>query len=333
MEMLLLLFGAIACIAGAKEPRVVGGSEATPFRESYVVALVRAEAEVDDLFENQFCGGSLIGDGSVVLTAAHCVADDSGEPRPAENFQAAVHWHDLEDSISDDECSALIKVKKVKVHPGNTGESLPVRSVEDVALLFLKEAAPCAADGRTKTVELDWSAGDRAGQTSRVLGWGVFGYFFGVFPVYPSKLQRADVTVISNRACSAGLLDAGFRRVEDFEVCAIRPGTDACFGDSGGPLVVYDGNRVVQIGVVSWGFGCSGLPGVYMRVSALADWIASKVDGIEEPEDCADDDAWYFKKRRKGCAWVAAKTKSRCKKKGVDGVKAKRACREACGRC
>lgn len=54
---------------------------------------------------------------------------------------------------------------------------------------------------------------------------------------------------------------------------------DSCQGDSGGPLVVKNGNRHVQVGLLSYGEGCGrpGKPGVYARVSAGQDWIKSIV--------------------------------------------------------
>jgi secreted trypsin-like serine protease len=57
----------------------------------------------------------------------------------------------------------------------------------------------------------------------------------------------------------------------DYEVCAGRTGKDTCQGDSGGPLftAVPGSNRIVQIGVTSWGIGCAapGFPGVYAQLS------------------------------------------------------------------
>lgn len=51
----------------------------------------------------------------------------------------------------------------------------------------------------------------------------------------------------------------------------------ALIGDSGGPLV--DTVKNVQVGVVSWGRGCgeTDYPGVYSRVSAVADWVADEI--------------------------------------------------------
>lgn len=55
------------------------------------------------------------------------------------------------------------------------------------------------------------------------------------------------------------------------QVCAGVTGRDACQGDSGGPLFARmpSGGPAVQVGVVSWGFGCAltGFPGVYARLS------------------------------------------------------------------
>lgn len=50
-------------------------------------------------------------------------------------------------------------------------------------------------------------------------------------------------------------------------------------GDSGGPLVVKQGDRWIQVGIVSFGRGCAqpNLPGVYARVSQYQSWINSQI--------------------------------------------------------
>ena len=52
--------------------------------------------------------------------------------------------------------------------------------------------------------------------------------------------------------------------------------------------------------------------------------------------DCDDDASWYVtrgsKNKRRTCAWVAKKPKSRCKERGDEGERAKNACYATC-RC
>jgi secreted trypsin-like serine protease len=58
-------------------------------------------------------------------------------------------------------------------------------------------------------------------------------------------------------------------------ICAGQSGQDSCWGDSGGPLFAASQGGYIQVGIVSWGGGCAApdRPGVYTRVSAIADFI------------------------------------------------------------
>ena len=72
-------------------------------------------------------------------------------------------------------------------------------------------------------------------------------------------------------------------------VCAGRAsgGKDSCQGDSGGPLMdLADADSaVVQVGIVSWGWGCaeSGLVGVYVDSRIYGEW---EQDCIDAPNTC-----------------------------------------------
>lgn len=50
-------------------------------------------------------------------------------------------------------------------------------------------------------------------------------------------------------------------------------------GDSGGPLVCKKKGTWVQVGVVSWGIGCSmyELPAVFTNVQSHVDWIRQQL--------------------------------------------------------
>lgn len=56
---------------------------------------------------------------------------------------------------------------------------------------------------------------------------------------------------------------------EDYHLCYGTRGKDACFGDSGGPLA----SRRKIYGIVSFGYGCGKVAGVYVKVSYYREWI------------------------------------------------------------
>ena len=75
------------------------------------------------------------------------------------------------------------------------------------------------------------------------------------------------------------------------ELCAGVPDGDGngltdggkgfCPGDEGGPLICVENQKAVIQGVASWSEKCGkeGYPGVYVKVSALSDWINQAING------------------------------------------------------
>lgn len=79
------------------------------------------------------------------------------------------------------------------------------------------------------------------------------------------------VPIVNQLACKS--LYGTISTVTDRMICAgyINGGKDACQGDSGGALA----RNGIAYGIVSWGYGCAlpNYPGVYSRISSVADWI------------------------------------------------------------
>jgi secreted trypsin-like serine protease len=180
----------------------------------------------------------------------------------------------------------LLPVDAVTVHERYASSDNDAANDYDVALLHLARPATQGVP-----IRLAAPAGEKPlwapGKGALVTGWG--GSFFpGIGGVNTSEkqLMEVEVPIVSDDECRrfyqvddpTGLTTGRFDPLT--MVCAgeLTGGKDSCNGDSGGPLVVPDAaGALVQVGVVSWGFGC-GYPsqyGVYARVAdaPLYDWI------------------------------------------------------------
>ena len=211
---------------------VVGGSEVPEGGHPYMAALV------DDA--GQFCGGSVIAD-QWVLTAAHCIVTD----------EMSVVVGDVDYTEG-----RRIAVDNIVVHPAYDTET----SANDVALLHLASPAGVPA------IRVPGAAADRfevTGTPATVVGWGSEMPVVGQVPPLGTTLKEAELTVVGDDECSEDQ-DAAT------QVCAEGFLKDSCQGDSGGPLVVQGDFGPVQLGVVSYGFGCAvpTFPGVYSEVNS-----------------------------------------------------------------
>ena len=232
---------------------IVGGYEVSPKYKYPWMA---------DLYYNvggHFCGGSLI-NSTWVLTAAHC----STGMNPT-SVRIQVHRHDLGESAAS-EGGIVRQVSKIIIHERYN----PININNDIALWELTE--PITG---IDMPELDSTGSFSAvGTMTTVIGWGAtreggFG---------SDILMGVDVPIISNTKCNQ---QYGAGSITDAMICAgyDEGGKDACQGDTGGPLFVESGNRVIQVGIVSWGQGCAraDYAGVYARVSALHSFIEDTI--------------------------------------------------------
>ncbi|WP_205697288.1 serine protease [Conexibacter sp. SYSU D00693] len=216
------------------------------------------------------CGGSLVAPDRV-MTAAHCVTTgEGGAPTAPGRLSFVVGRRQLEGPGGE-----VVPASDVLVHEGYDDEA----QRNDVALVRLarpvRTGAPIAlADPVTQRAL--WAPGRRA----TVTGWGANASLILFTSGATNDLQEVDVPIRSDRECAS---NSAFGYDAATMVCAgeAMGGKDSCQGDSGGPLTVTgaDGRRV-QVGIVSFGFGC-GFPtqyGVYSRVGdrQLFDWVVSR---------------------------------------------------------
>jgi uncharacterized delta-60 repeat protein len=246
--------------------RIVGGKATTIDQFPYQVAIINYPYNPTNIWNDQFCGGSILAD-SWILTAAHCMVGQS-----TNGVAVAVGVTDL----TQPQQGTIFRVDKIIIHPGYRAST----HVDDVALMHLAEPITFGGAYAAAAVQLVTPADATAGLTATgvmatITGWGNTSGTGGAN--YPFNLQVGAVPITATSAYAAGsitpdMLMAGFA----------QGGVDTCQGDSGGPLVVTNGSgTILQAGVTSWGNGCAlaNYPGVYARVSTFYDWIQSNITG------------------------------------------------------
>lgn len=241
-----------------KTAKIIGGTPSNTAQWPWMVGLVKTNQSP---FDGIFCGATLIAS-NWVLTAAHCVIDESSK-----SFDVIINYAQLDKSSGE-----RLTVKHIIIHPLYDNITLD----NDLALLEL--SAPSAQ--QPITFLSSYSSQDSARKPVIALGWGTTS---DTKNIYPTELHQVDLSIVDNTECSRNLPD-----VTENMLCAkaISAKKDTCRGDSGGPLIVFDEESQSwrQAGLTSWGIGCAipEFSGVYTRVKNYASFISDNI--------CSDDE-------------------------------------------
>ena len=198
---------------------------------------------------------------------SHCAM---GSP----NYNIIVGRHALDSTEGE-----VIAVKVEVPHPDYNN----VTTDHDFMLIFLNGTVTHDVEfvKLDSSIELSNELLETNSSQLTVIGWGDVTASSDAFGM-SNVLMEVDIQLISNEECeqSSGTIDgeeANYRdQITECMLCAMDFGEDSCQGDSGGPLVLKSTQGAdVQVGVVSWGYGCAheDFPGVYSRVSSAYDWI------------------------------------------------------------
>lgn len=228
------------------------------------------------------CGGVILSD-NLILTAAHCVTDDTLAPRPAKGLGVGI-GNDL--NLVNIYNKGRIQVDKIFVHPDYNVSGKD--TTHDIAIVRLAERIDFESEGiRPACLLQETGNGIRDYGEITATGWGSvskmnFNYITRTWSGYKASLQLKEATFkdISSESSTC--------KENNKLICIgpVKEGESVCKGDSGGPLHYrLEGNTFV-VGVTSFGStkkvgpfeiqACVKDAG-YTRVSSSMNWIKSIV--------------------------------------------------------
>ncbi|KAH9517446.1 Testisin [Dermatophagoides farinae] len=212
-----------------------------------------------------FCGGSII-DNQWIMTAAHCVESMKSiySPGMIQIMAGSTNWRS-----PDTEHAVTIAVDRIIVHEGwrqRTGQN-------DIALLHLSRPISYVQKDKIYINNICLSRQTQHEYEGMVSSSG-WGFVAKDNRITPELMRRVDLMIVDHNTCHQAF--SRVIQVTTNQVCAGRSHRGNCMGDSGGPLILKDGNRAIQIGIVSFSIPCAvpGYPDVFTRVSKYIDWIA-----------------------------------------------------------
>ncbi|RXG56109.1 Serine proteinase stubble [Armadillidium vulgare] len=214
-------------------------------------------------FRSFICSGSLINN-LYVLTAAHCF-DKFRDENPFNNIRNIRVALGVHQRTEFSKFKEVRQINEVIIHE-NYVSNISTRYY-DIALMKMKEPLT-RYSSEISPICLPPTGPSYEGRTATVSGWGREHENGNNVNI----LRKANIKILSNIYCNQKLGTTFNQRIR---LCADSSVGQTCPGDSGGPLMVHTGRQYLQVGIVSFGYGCkaTSFPDVYTRVNVFVPWI------------------------------------------------------------
>jgi secreted trypsin-like serine protease len=228
---------------------IIGGSVVAPTdpiaRSTVMISGTVMENGAPDQY---ICSGSIIAQ-DLILTAAHCIAEDPSKPVPANQMKIIFGTH------ANQPGAAVRQVVSYVVNPGWT-YAIQQADAHDIALIRIQGAIPPGfAPAILPTSALNLSPGT----TTILAGYGVTN---GQHPSFATTgtLRKVAVSIIGQYGSTEVEVDGSHHK-------------GSCGGDSGGPAFVLQNGNYVLWGLTSRGDEACVMDGIYTRVDAYFDFL------------------------------------------------------------
>ncbi|CCN49120.1 Putative Trypsin-like serine protease [Vibrio nigripulchritudo MADA3029] len=257
-----LVLGAILASGAleARDARIIGGTKADYNNWKFFGQIIGNSEGAS----HSRCGASYIGN-NFMLTAAHCV-DRVRDPKSIRIKFSPNNYTDEPENV--------VNVTKIIVHPSYNSKGF---NSHDVALLKIDKVIAGVETITLPNLPLEQYVAPGTSLDVAGLGTEVIGN------LKPSKLNEVSIEYVSNKTCIDSHEALNETNIGVTNFCAgdsTGAGLkDTCTGDSGGPLILRDGDKPVQLGIVSFGISCAkpNMYGIYADVPKFVGWINSTV--------------------------------------------------------
>jgi hypothetical protein len=253
----IVTVGVLAVLAfgsnGFPATRVIGGSATQIQSAPWVVSIMQTAGSSVLL-----CSGAVV-DASHVLTAAHCVFNQSGAPAPPSSLSVHAGISNYTTPLATD-AEQDRPVSLIRVHPGYVWSS--GASPDDVAVLGL--ASPLDLSGPSVQAATLLTSGEYPGGAAATIS--AFGRE-AAGSASDGSLNTLTTTIDAQERCG-GFSNTVVPDYDAIALCASAPAGAICSGDSGGALVKADTHAIVAVASASPP-GCdSGSSGVFVFIGA-----------------------------------------------------------------